>query len=384
MTLAVARLAGAAQGEPGREVEAGRLSGARVPGEDWQIVGDGYRATDGPAVNARGEMFFTDPPNNRIHKVGLDGKVDGVCREHERRQRHDVRPGRPALCRRDAHEADRRVRRGGQDRGGGRERGGQRSRDQRQGRSLLHGLAGRRRSGCCQRAARRASSTRGSTSRTACCSRRIRRCSTSRTTSASCRGCSRFSRTARWRTSSDTSTSTCRMRRRAARPTAWPSIRTAASTSRPRSACRSSIRSASATRSSRRRSARPLSNVEFGGPNMDEMYVTNGDKVFKRKTKVKGVRVVASADQAGAAAVVSQASALLVPGTARFPILQPRRADCCVVRNRTLVCIANYCQLSTAYDIWRSQSLSEHSLTTRITRADITVSRSRFVEEEDR
>jgi sugar lactone lactonase YvrE len=32
-----------------------------------------------------------------------------------------------------------------------------------------------------------------------------------------------------------------------------------------------------------------LSNVEFGGPNMDEMYVTNGDKVFKRKTKVKGV-----------------------------------------------------------------------------------------------
>jgi gluconolactonase len=32
-----------------------------------------------------------------------------------------------------------------------------------------------------------------------------------------------------------------------------------------------------------------LSNVEFGGPNFDEMYVTNGDKVFKRKTKVKGV-----------------------------------------------------------------------------------------------
>jgi gluconolactonase len=32
-----------------------------------------------------------------------------------------------------------------------------------------------------------------------------------------------------------------------------------------------------------------LSNVEFGGANMDEMYITNGDKVFKRKTKVKGV-----------------------------------------------------------------------------------------------
>ena len=32
-----------------------------------------------------------------------------------------------------------------------------------------------------------------------------------------------------------------------------------------------------------------LSNVEFGGPNFDELCVTNGDKVFKRKTKVKGV-----------------------------------------------------------------------------------------------
>jgi hypothetical protein len=31
------------------------------------------------------------------------------------------------------------------------------------------------------------------------------------------------------------------------------------------------------------------SNVEFGGANMDEMFVTNGDKIFTRKTKVKGV-----------------------------------------------------------------------------------------------
>lgn len=46
-----------------------------VPGEQWQLVSDGYRATDGPAVSASGEMFFTDPPNNRINKVGLDGKV---------------------------------------------------------------------------------------------------------------------------------------------------------------------------------------------------------------------------------------------------------------------------------------------------------------------
>ncbi|MEW6161571.1 MAG: SMP-30/gluconolactonase/LRE family protein, partial [Verrucomicrobiota bacterium] len=46
-----------------------------IPGEGWQLVGEGYRFTEGPAANAKGEVFFTDIPNNRIHKIGLDGKV---------------------------------------------------------------------------------------------------------------------------------------------------------------------------------------------------------------------------------------------------------------------------------------------------------------------
>jgi sugar lactone lactonase YvrE/enterochelin esterase-like enzyme len=46
-----------------------------MPGEDWQLVTEGYRHTDGPAVNGSGEMFFSDPANNRIHRIGLDGKV---------------------------------------------------------------------------------------------------------------------------------------------------------------------------------------------------------------------------------------------------------------------------------------------------------------------
>jgi gluconolactonase len=46
-----------------------------IPGEDWQVVSDGHKFTEGPAVNAQGEVFFTDIPNNRIHKIGLDGKV---------------------------------------------------------------------------------------------------------------------------------------------------------------------------------------------------------------------------------------------------------------------------------------------------------------------
>ncbi len=52
-----------------------------IPGEDWQLVSEGHRRTDGPAVSATGEVFFTDPANNRIHKVGLDGKVQ-VFAEH--------------------------------------------------------------------------------------------------------------------------------------------------------------------------------------------------------------------------------------------------------------------------------------------------------------
>lgn len=46
-----------------------------IPGEEWQMVAEGCKFTEGPAANAQGEVFFTDIPNNRIHKIGLDGKV---------------------------------------------------------------------------------------------------------------------------------------------------------------------------------------------------------------------------------------------------------------------------------------------------------------------
>jgi gluconolactonase len=46
-----------------------------LPGEEWQVVSDGHRATDGPAVNANGEMFFTDTPNSRIFKATAAGQA---------------------------------------------------------------------------------------------------------------------------------------------------------------------------------------------------------------------------------------------------------------------------------------------------------------------
>jgi sugar lactone lactonase YvrE/enterochelin esterase-like enzyme len=52
-----------------------------IPGEDWVLVSQGHRFTEGPAVNAKGEVFFTDIPNNRIHKISLDGTVTAFAED---------------------------------------------------------------------------------------------------------------------------------------------------------------------------------------------------------------------------------------------------------------------------------------------------------------
>ncbi len=46
-----------------------------IPGEEWQLVGEGYKFTEGPAADATGQVFFNDIPNNKTYKVGLDGQV---------------------------------------------------------------------------------------------------------------------------------------------------------------------------------------------------------------------------------------------------------------------------------------------------------------------
>jgi sugar lactone lactonase YvrE/predicted esterase len=52
-----------------------QLKDILIPGEEWQLVGDGYRLTEGPAPNAKGEVFFTDIPASKAWKIGLDGKI---------------------------------------------------------------------------------------------------------------------------------------------------------------------------------------------------------------------------------------------------------------------------------------------------------------------
>jgi len=52
------------------------LTQVLLPGEGWEQVTDGYKFTEGPAVDRQGNVFFTDIPNNRIHRIDArSGKV---------------------------------------------------------------------------------------------------------------------------------------------------------------------------------------------------------------------------------------------------------------------------------------------------------------------
>ena len=52
------------------------LSDILIENESWELVGEGYAFTEGPAVNAKGEVFFQDIPSAKTYKVGLDGRLD--------------------------------------------------------------------------------------------------------------------------------------------------------------------------------------------------------------------------------------------------------------------------------------------------------------------
>lgn len=52
--------------------------GLVAPGAEMREVAKGFRFTEGPAVDAKGGVFFSDIPNNRIHHIDLEGKVTTV------------------------------------------------------------------------------------------------------------------------------------------------------------------------------------------------------------------------------------------------------------------------------------------------------------------
>lgn len=49
-----------------------------IPGEDWQLVGEGYGFSEGTAVNAAGEVFYQDIPNSKTYKIDINGKLSAL------------------------------------------------------------------------------------------------------------------------------------------------------------------------------------------------------------------------------------------------------------------------------------------------------------------
>ncbi|HEX2860854.1 MAG TPA: SMP-30/gluconolactonase/LRE family protein [Lacunisphaera sp.] len=60
-------------------VKAGTLPAERIgpiliPGEGWELVGEGYKLSEGTAVNAQGEFFFTDIPASKAYRLNTAGQ----------------------------------------------------------------------------------------------------------------------------------------------------------------------------------------------------------------------------------------------------------------------------------------------------------------------
>jgi len=51
------------------------LNNLLIPGEDWELVGQDYQFTEGTAANEKGEVFYQDIPASKTYKVGSDGKL---------------------------------------------------------------------------------------------------------------------------------------------------------------------------------------------------------------------------------------------------------------------------------------------------------------------
>jgi len=51
------------------------LSNLLIPGEDWELVGQGYQFTEGTTANKNGEVFYQDIPTSKTYKVDKDKKL---------------------------------------------------------------------------------------------------------------------------------------------------------------------------------------------------------------------------------------------------------------------------------------------------------------------
>ncbi|MDZ4818902.1 MAG: serine hydrolase [Planctomycetota bacterium] len=61
-----------------------QLQEVLIPGEDWELVGEGYQFTEGPTANPQGEVFFNDIPASKTYKIDKDGKPQVVVPDSKR------------------------------------------------------------------------------------------------------------------------------------------------------------------------------------------------------------------------------------------------------------------------------------------------------------
>ncbi len=54
------------------------LNDILYPNEGWELVGSGYGFTEGLGANAAGEIFYQDIPNSKTYKVTTDGKLTAL------------------------------------------------------------------------------------------------------------------------------------------------------------------------------------------------------------------------------------------------------------------------------------------------------------------
>ena len=75
--FALALAAVGAGGTAGSAQGAAPGSGRKIiaPGAHLKKLAGGFKFTEGPASDARGNVYFTDQPNDRIMKWGIDGKL---------------------------------------------------------------------------------------------------------------------------------------------------------------------------------------------------------------------------------------------------------------------------------------------------------------------
>lgn len=51
------------------------LSNLLIPGEDWELVGQGYQFTEGTASDKNGVVYYQDIPTSKTYRVDLNGKL---------------------------------------------------------------------------------------------------------------------------------------------------------------------------------------------------------------------------------------------------------------------------------------------------------------------